>query len=435
MSSSRAKKETGRAGEAWSRQVRESGRKPGRMRAGVGAMAWLGVLLAGIVVIGCNSLFTEPPAAADLLDGPLDGLSPEELAGFIAGDEQFGQPFTPSTGLGPVFNNVSCAACHSGDGRGRPENALTRISRGLDPALDVGGPQIQDRAIPGAVPERVPAGVDVSVRLPPPVFGVGLIEAIPVGAILANADEFDTDGDGISGRPNFVTPADFVPASEPGGGQSPQLGRFSRKAQVSSLLQQVVEAYHQDIGITTDFLPVENVNRQASQGADAADEVPDPELPASRVVQVLAYIRMLAPPAPGQETAQRQRGADLFSSIGCVSCHVRQFTAGPSPIPSIQGRDVVLYSDLLLHDMGDGLADNRPDGDANGREWRTAPLWGLRVMRDFLNGDAFLLHDGRAASVEEAILLHGGEAQQTRDAFNTLTAEDRAALLDFVESR
>ncbi len=401
-------------------------------KAAVWLVAALGLSSA---VAGCNTLFTEPPDAADLFDGPLDGLTPEELAGFIAGDEQFGQPFTPSTGLGPVFNNVSCAACHSGDGRGRPANALTRISRGLDPAHDVGGPQIQDRAIPGAVPERVPPGVDVSVRLPPPVFGVGLIEAIPVADILANADEFDGDGDGISGRPNVVTPAEFVPTSEPGGGPGMQLGRFSRKAQVSTLLQQVVEAYHQDIGITTDFAPVENVNRQASQGADAADKVPDPELPAARVAQVLAYIRMLAPPAPGNETAQRNRGSDVFSSIGCVSCHVRQFTAGPSPIPSIEGRSVVLYSDLLLHDMGVGLADNRPDGAANGREWRTAPLWGLRVMRDFLNGDAFLLHDGRASTVEEAILLHGGEAQAARDAFDALSSEDRAALLDFVESR
>jgi len=144
---------------------------------------------------------------------------------------------------------------------------------------------------------------------------------------------------------------------------------------------------------------------------------------------------MLAPPTPGPETAARARGGELFASIGCASCHVPAFIAGPSPIPSIAGRTVTLYSDLLLHDMGAGLADNRPDGQANGREWRTAPLWGLRVMRDFLNGDAFLLHDGRAASIEEAILLHGGEAETARTMFEALVAADRAALLDFVESR
>jgi CxxC motif-containing protein (DUF1111 family) len=383
----------------------------------------------------CDTLLTEAPNADDVLDGPIDGLSGEELAGFVAGDEQFGLPFTPSTGLGPIFNNVSCAACHSGDGRGRPDNNLVRISRGADPALDVGGPQIQDRAIAGAVPEEIPPGVDRSERLPPAVFGVGLIEAIPVADILANADEFDSDGDGISGRPNFVTPGDFVPSSEPGGGPGPQLGRFSRKAQVSSLLQQTVEAYHQDIGVTTDFLPVENVNPQASQATRAADHVADPELPAAQVEQVLAYLRMLQPPAPGGSTARRQRGEQMFSAIGCASCHVPSFTAGPSPIPAIEGRPVVLYSDLLLHDMGPGLADDRPDGDASGREWRTAPLWGLRVMRDFLDGDAFLLHDGRAQSVEEAIDLHGGEALAARDAFAGLSPEDRAALLDFVGSR
>ena len=395
-------------------------------------VAWLAVLL---VVGGCDTLLTDVPDADDLLDGPLDGLTEEELATFAAGDEQFERTFTPRDGLGPIFNDRGCGSCHSGDGRGRPENNLIRISRGSDPALDVGGPQIQDRAIPGAVPERVPDGVDVSVRLPPPVFGVGLIEAIPVEAILANADPTDRDGDGISGRPNFVTPPDFVPATEPGGGAGPQLGRFGRKAQVASLLQQVVEAYHQDVGITTDFLPVENPNPQAGQGSEGADEVPDPELSAAIVAQNLAYIRMLAPPAPGELTERRRRGAEIFSSIGCASCHVREFTTGPSPVRSVEGRPVRLYSDLLLHDMGEALADDRPDGDATGREWRTAPLWGLRVMRDFLDGDAFLLHDGRARSVEEAILLHGGEARAARDAFASLSDADRAALLDFVESR
>ncbi|MDX1578005.1 MAG: di-heme oxidoredictase family protein [Gemmatimonadota bacterium] len=396
----------------------------------------LPILLAiAATALGCDRLLTEPQDAGDLLDGPLAGLGPEELSSFIAGDERFGAVFTISTGLGPIFNDVACASCHSGDGRGRPENAFTRISRGLDPARDVGGPQIQDRAIPGALPESTPVGVDVSVRLPPPVFGVGLIEAIPADDILAHADESDADGDGISGRPNFVAAPDFVPANEPGGGGGLQLGRFSRKAQVSSLLQQVVEAYHQDIGITTDFLPVENVNPQASGALAGADAVADPELPAAAVLQTLAYIRMLAPPAPGADTESRRRGGEVFSSIGCASCHVPRFTAGSSPIPSIEGREVVLYSDLLLHDMGDELADDRPDGQATGREWRTAPLWGLRVMRDFLNGDAFLLHDGRARSVEEAILAHGGEAATVRDAFVALPEPDRAALLDFVESR
>jgi CxxC motif-containing protein (DUF1111 family) len=149
----------------------------------------------------------------------------------------------------------------------------------------------------------------------------------------------------------------------------------------------------------------------------------------------VAYLRLLAPPAPGESTARREQGRALFSSIRCASCHVPALHTGPSATPALANQEVTLYSDLLLHDMGDALADYRPDGGADGREWRTTPLWGLRIMRDFLNGEVFLLHDGRARSVEEAIRLHGGEAQAARDAFEALTADERAALLDFVESR
>jgi CxxC motif-containing protein (DUF1111 family) len=121
--------------------------------------------------------------------------------------------------------------------------------------------------------------------------------------------------------------------------------------------------------------------------------------------------------------------------LRCSACHVPTLSTGPHPVAGLANKPVNLFSDLLLHDMGEGLADHRPDGSASGREWRTTPLWGLRLMRHFLNGEAFLLHDGRASSVEEAILLHGGEAQAARDAFDALSAEQRAALLDFVESR
>ena len=393
-------------------------------------------------VSACDRLTTEAPDAGDIFDGPLPGLTKEELAAFIRGDEAFGRQFSPNEGLGPIFNNVSCASCHSGDGRGRPENGFFRFSVGEDLVPHLGGPQLQDKAIAGAVPERLPPGVQTSFRLPPPVFGVGLIEAIPESAVLAHADPNDADGDGISGRPNFVVPEDFVPIDEIGGFQTdslgegkPTLGRFGRKAAVGSLLLQVVKAYHEDMGITNDFLPVENKNPLASRATEAADRVADPELPEEEVRAVLAYLRGLAPPAPGAMTARREQGEELFRSVGCASCHVPELRTGPSTIAALSNQPVRLYSDLLLHDMGPGLADNRPDGDATGREWKTAPLWGLRIMRDFLNGDAFLLHDGRARSVEEAILLHGGEAEKSRNAFAQLAADARAALLDFVESR
>jgi CxxC motif-containing protein (DUF1111 family) len=275
----------------------------------------------------------------------------------------------------------------------------------------------------------------MSRRLPPPVFGVGLIEAIPVATILANADPDDEDGDGISGRPNWVEPAGWVPNDEPGGGTGPRLGRFSRKAQVSSLLQQTVEAYHQDIGITTDFLPVENENPQGGPRASGVDAAPDPEVPASEVAAVIDYIRMLAPPAPAPVIGALERGQTLFGQVGCASCHTPVLVTGPHRITALSHQSATLYSDLLLHDMGEELADGRPDGEATGREWRTAPLWGLRVMRDFLGGDAFLMHDGRARSVEEAILLHGGEAATSREAFEALAVEERSALVQYVETR
>jgi CxxC motif-containing protein (DUF1111 family) len=397
---------------------------------------WGGVALVVFIAAACSDLLTSAPDPGDVFDGPVDGLSPAELSAFIRGDEEFGRRFSASTGLGPIFNDVSCAACHSGDGRGRPENALMRIGSPDDDMLyALGGPQIQDRAIAGAVPEPVPVGVPVSLRLPPPVFGAGLIEAIPESEILSRADPNDADGDGISGRPNWVMPPDWVPHTEPGSGSTLRIGRFGRKAQTTSILQQTVEAYLQDMGITTDFLSVENRNVVSGHPFDAVDAVPEPEVPAGTVFAVVNYLRLLAPPAAGAPNAARERGSVLFAEVGCASCHVPVLHTGTATVAALSNRPVQLYSDLLLHDMGDALADHRPDGQANGREWRTTPLWGLRLIRQFLNGEVFLMHDGRARTIEEAILLHGGEAQRARNLFEALNAADRAALVEFVGSR
>jgi CxxC motif-containing protein (DUF1111 family) len=394
------------------------------------------LLVGALALGGCSDLATEAPTDGDVFDQPVAGLTPAEAAAFARGDGEFERRFAPNAGLGPIFNNASCASCHSGDGRGLLDNALERIGSSSDDFLrGVGGPQIQDKAIPGADPEQRPAGAVVSLRLPPPVFGVGLIEAIPEATILALADPTDADGDGVSGRPNWVSPAEYVPPNEPGAGAGPRIGRFGRKAQVSNLVEQVVEAYHQDIGITSDFRPTENRNPLSSVPVEAVDRVADPEVPSATVQAVVHYIRALAPPRAGAESSQRAEGRQLFASVGCASCHVPTLQSGASPIGALSGRPVELYSDLLLHDMGDALADNRPDGGASGREWRTTPLWGLRLMRRFLDGQALLMHDGRARSVEEAILLHGGEGTRARDAFSALGDAQRRALLDFVESR
>ncbi len=397
--------------------------------------AIVAICLIAVLSIGCSDLLTTKPPIGTRFDQPMEGLDNGELGDFQDGQEQFRRAFSIAEGLGPIFNNVSCASCHSGDGRGVPSNILTRFSRGSDLVLGEGGPQIQDRAIPGAEGERLPAGVDVSRRLPPPVFGVGLIEAVTDSTLLTNEDPGDSNADGISGRANWVTPPAFVPATEPGGGPGPRVGRFGRKAQVTSLLQQTVDAYHQDVGITSPQRPAENTNPLSSVVVPGLDPANDPEVGGQEVNDVMQYMRMLAPPAPGEMTARRAQGAAVFTAIRCGACHLPSLRTGAHEIEALADRDVPLYSDLLLHDLGDGLADNRPDGSADGREWRTAPLWGLRIAREFLNGQLFLLHDGRARSVEEAILFHGGEAAAVRDAFNALPAADREALLDYVESR
>ena len=234
---------------------------------------------------------------------------------------------------------------------------------------------------------------------------MGLMEAIPESTILALADSADRNRDGISGRPNWVHAGEFVPGREPGGGAGLKIGRFGRKAQNSSILQQVAEAYLQDIGITSDFLPVENRNPRASVPVEALDHVADPEIPAATVLAVVHYMRALTPPTPGIETPLTSQGAGLFTTANCASCHVPSLQTGASVIPALSNRPARLYSDLLLHDMGDVLADGRPDGSATGREWRTAPLWGLRLMSRFLDGRVLLMHDGRAHSIEEAIQI------------------------------
>ena len=194
-----------------------------------------GAALLAVIVLsgGCGSLLTTAPDAGDVFDGPLEGLSPADLAAFAEGDEQFGKAFAMTEGLGPIFNNVSCASCHSGDGRGLPENVLTRFSVLGSTVPELGGPQLQERAIPGAEAERIPPNAETSRRLPPPVFGLGLIEAIPADSILARADPGDADGDGISGRAHIVSVPEFVPAHEPGGappalGPEIHLGRLDR---------------------------------------------------------------------------------------------------------------------------------------------------------------------------------------------------------------
>ena len=362
----------------------------------------------------------------DNFETPFEMLPSDMRATFARGEEAFMKDFTVEEGLGPIFNQSSCVSCHPGNGRGIPDLSLIRFSMGHNLMLDMGGPQLQDKTIPGVPYEDLPKGVDKSTRLPPPVFGMGLIENIPVETILSYADPDDADGDGISGRPHWVTAPDFVPATEIGGGTGTQLGRFGRKASVSSLVQQTATAFQQDMGITSNFLKEEPSN--------VGDTVPDPEVEISTVMDIVIFMRLLSPPPRGEITEQVKKGATLFNSIGCASCHVPTMQTGPSPISALHKVNVNIYSDFLLHDMGEELADNRPDGDASGREWRTAPLWGTRLIAKFLDGTPFFLHDGRATTLEGAIRAHGGEAQNAKEAFLNLSKTDQQAVIAFLNS-
>ncbi len=395
-------------------------------------------ILLACAVVGCDKLLTETPPEDQSFDGPIDGLTNEQRAIFVRGDEAFGEVFTFRTGLGPLFNQASCERCHVGDGRGHPTTNLKRFgfNRGdgtFDVMVEYGGPQLQERSMPGYPAEEIPAGANaISVRGGPLVVGLGLIEAIPDQAILNHADPTDANGDGISGRPNLVAAPEFL-ALEPGPYNGNYLGRFGRKAGALNLLQQVANAYHQDMGITSDFLPVENHNPLA--GGTGGDPVPDPEVPAAIVHDVVFYLKTLRPPTRRNATDPTVLlGSQVFESIGCAKCHVPTMTTGPHPIQALANKEVHLYSDLLLHDMGPDLADNFIEGDASGSEWRTTPLWGLGIVENVLGGTASYLHDGRTSDLRTVIDLHKGEADSSRVSFQQLPTAEQDALLVFLKS-
>lgn len=396
-----------------------------------------GLVLLGL---GCSDLLTEAPAEDTVFDAPITGLTRPQLKAHADGDEAFGEAFTAATGLGPVFNQTACANCHPDEGRGHPSTNLTRFGRpGAEGIFDFmpeyGGPQLQDRALPGYPAETLPAdATGISVRGGPIVVGLGLVEAIPDEAILSREDPHDADGDGISGRANFVHAPDFF--TPPPGKvvrDGKYLGRFGRKATAIDLLQQTVTAYKQDMGITSDFDPHDIFNPLV--GNVVGDNVPDPEVSAETVRNVVIYLQTLRPPLRrNQNDPQVQRGEQLFQQIGCTSCHVPEMQTGPSPIAALAFKPVQLYSDLLLHDMGPGLADHYPEGEATGTEWRTTPLWGLGIVGNLLGGTPFYLHDGRTSSLTEVVDLHQGESAGTRTAFFDLSTTDQDALLAFLKS-
>jgi CxxC motif-containing protein (DUF1111 family) len=390
-----------------------------------------GFILLILAVAGCRKFLPQAPADDELLDGPVAGLSGEEHAAFLRGDIAFNDDvFTTQNGLGPLFVATSCGSCHAGDGKGHPFTTLTRFGQSDtlngNLFLNSGGPQLQNRAIPAHMPEQIPAGATFSKFTPPANTGLGFIDAVPDAAILALADPNDANGDGISGRPNWINPRSYSALRPNSISQNGKyIGRFGKKAATYDLLQQTATAYNQDIGITSTY-----------ETDDTYTGLPiDPEVGNQTVLDVVFYLKTLkAPIRRNQTDADIISGKQIFTGIGCAKCHTPQLTTGASSIAALSNKTFFPYSDLLLHDMGTGLNDGYTEGTAMPQEWRTPPLWGLGLSKNSQGGQYFLLHDGRAKSIEEAIIVHGGEAQAIKNNFLQLTAGEKEKLIKFLES-
>jgi CxxC motif-containing protein (DUF1111 family) len=405
---------------------------------------------------------------------PGASLSATELAAHIAGDAVFEANFVPSDegsanpinpGLGPRFDNNSCAGCHTSDGRGRPpvsgDQFSSMIFRVSIPGTNAhGGPasvpgygsQLELRAasslngIPSAVvnitytdstgtfadgqtytlrvprytvsqPYRtLPSTMYLSPRIAPPNFGLGLLEAVPDSVILTLAAHSTTGG-----HPNYVW--DSV-------GRAMVIGRFGLKANMATLLEQSAAAFNTDMGLTTTLFPTEPCDDPVAGCGTHAAEVKD-----SLLIAVRDYVRTLGVPARRSiNVAQVVQGERLFQSTGCTSCHQPTLHTGVvADNPSLSEQTIHPYTDLLVHDMGPGLADGRPDYQASGSEWRTPPLWGIGLT-SIVNGHTNFLHDGRARNLMEAVLWHDGQAANARKAVLKMSKADRDALIAFLNS-
>lgn len=388
------------------------------------------LILFCFLIFGCEQIMPGPPAENEILDGPIQGLNTGEQAQFLAGDVAFNEEvFSAESGLGPLFVATSCGSCHAGDGKGHPFTTLTRFGQtapNTPPDLAIGGPQLQNRAILGYTPEELPPGVPFMKMTPPAVTGLGLLAALTDEQILANADPDDVDGDGISGVPNYVNPPEyFIPQWYHQEVNGQFIGRFGKKGAVVDLLQQTVTAYNQDMGITSTFEPIDPFSGLSN----------DPEVSDQTIRDVVIYLRTLkAPIQRSQEDEQTLQGKALFNQIQCRACHTPEWTTPSSDIAALSNKTFYPYTDLLLHDMGLELDDGVTEGSAETYEWRTPALWGLGLSPNSQGGSYFLMHDGRARSIEEAILMHGGEATASRVQFESLPAEEKAALIRFLES-
>ncbi len=359
---------------------------------------------------------------------PLAGLSAQDVALFFQGRDNFNDEETVEDGLGPAYNGTSCSVCHSipaigGSGIILETRAARENSDGTMQEL-ADGSLFRHFSIPDhqCQPILPPEANIIARRIALPIFGDGLVEAIPDAQILAHEDPNDRNHDGISGRANILL--DVATGRH-------RVGRFGWKAQQATLLAFAGEAYRNENGITNDLFPDElKTGLSPAQFATCApvgppEDVVRDETGIRAIDDFENFMRMLAPLPRGSVGASEFYGEVLFGAVGCASCHVPSMTTGPSQNPVFNRRQVNLFSDLLLHDIGTG--DGIPQGHAKPGELRTPPLWGVRFRRS-------LLHDGRSASFADAIQFHRGEANATRQRFDSLTPAQKKHLLAFLDS-
>lgn len=361
---------------------------------------------------------------------PLPGVTPSEFEEFRLGLDDFLEVETAEEGLGPAFNGTSCAACHNVPAIGGAGTiAEVRAGRtgpdGGFEALDPSGESLFHLfSIPAhACQPGIPADATIIARRAPiPLFGAGLVEAIPDDTLLALEDPLDRDRDGVSGRAAWIV--------DRASGER-RVGRFGWKAQHATLFTFGADAYRNEMGITNDVFPEEVAVGIAAAQLRLCDPIPDPEDvvdPRTRrrgIDNFASFMRFLAPVGRGEIDERRRVGEQIFAAVGCTSCHVPALSTGPSTNPLFDRRSVPLFSDLLLHDIGTG--DGIAQGAATPAEIRTPALWGLRLRRPFL-------HDGSAPTIDDAILRHAGEAALARRGFERLPEAERAALLAFLRS-
>ena len=367
-----------------------------------------------------------PPGAG----GPLPGVTPREFSEFRLGLDDFLEVETAEEGLGPAFNATSCAVCHNvpaigGGGLILEVRAGFRDDTGAFRTFDPSGETLMhlfSTPTHGCQPGIPAQATIVARRAPIPLFGAGLVEAIADETLLALEDPADRDRDGISGRAALIRDADT---------REMRVGRFGWKAQHATLLTFGADAYRNEMGITNDVFSAEVAFGVSAERMRACDRIGDPEDvrdPVTRrrgIDNFASFMRFLGPVARGGSSEQTRVGEQVFAAIGCATCHLPVLTTGPSSNPLFDRKPVALFSDLLLHDVGTG--DGIVQGPAEEEEIRTPALWGLLLRRP-------LLHDGSAATAEEAIRRHANEAELARRGFEQANDADRAALLAFLRS-